>query len=167
MRTLWSVLLVTAVLAPAEAPAAVIGGPLLREGLEVVPSTLSGVELDRMPLAGATDSILLVADIHAAKDEPHGFAGFVPYLSVSYLLTKEDVPTFKRTGLLYPLAAKDGPHYAAPTDLSGPGVYHLTYIISPPSSHGMMRRTDKGGGVPEWWKPISASWIFSYPTKAK
>jgi uncharacterized protein involved in high-affinity Fe2+ transport len=164
MRISWAMLLSTAVLASAGAQAAVIGGPLLQDGLEVVPSTLSGVELDRIPAKGA-DSILLVADVRAAKDEPHGFAGFIPYLSVSYLLTKEDVPTFKKTGLLYPLAAKDGPHYAAPTELSGPGVYHLTYIISPPSSHGMIRRTDKLGGVPDWWKPITASWIFSYPTK--
>jgi uncharacterized protein involved in high-affinity Fe2+ transport len=167
MRIFWAILLSATVLSRAEALAAVIGGPLLRDGLEVVPSTLGGVELDLMPQAKGADSILLVADVRAAKDEMHGFAGFVPYLSVSYLLTKEDAPTFKRTGLLYPLAAKDGPHYAAPTDLAGPGVYHLTYIISPPSSHGMMRRTDKGGGVPDWWKPITASWIFSYPTSAK
>jgi uncharacterized protein involved in high-affinity Fe2+ transport len=31
----------------------------------------------------------------------------------------------------------------------------------------MMRRTDKGGGVPDWWKPITASWTFSYPINAK
>ena len=165
MRIVWAILLSATVLARAEAQAAVIGGPLLRDGLEVVPSSLSGVELDRMPLAKGADSILLMADVRAAKDETHGFAGFIPYLSVSYQLTKEDAPTFKRTGLLYPLAAKDGPHYAAPTEMLGPGVYHLTYIISPPSSHGMMRRTDKGGGVPDWWKPITASWVFSYPTK--
>jgi len=73
----------------------------------------------------------------------------------------------KKAGLLYPVAAKDGPHYAAPTVLAGPGIYHLTYIISPPSSHGMMRRTDKGGGVPDWWKPITASWTFNYPMNAK
>jgi uncharacterized protein involved in high-affinity Fe2+ transport len=168
MRSRWAAFPVAAVLACAQARAAVIGGPLLRDGLEVVPSTWSGVELDRvLPLAKAPDSILLVADIRAAKDEPHGFIGFVPYLSVSYLLTKEDAPTFKRDGLLYPLAAKDGPRYGAPTELAGPGVYHLTYIISPPSSHGMMRRTDKEDGVPDWWKPITASWIFSYPTSAK
>jgi len=173
MRTLWAAcaLLIAAVLPDEEARAAVIGGPLLRDGLELVPSTLTpgsgGVELDRMPLGKGADAILLVADVRAAKDEVHGFAGFVPYLSISYLLTKEDLPTFKKAGLLYPLAAKDGPHYAAPTELAGPGVYHLTYIISPPSSHGMMRRTDKAGGVPDWWKPSTASWIFNYPTSAK
>jgi hypothetical protein len=147
------------------AGAAVIGGPLLRDGLEIVPSALSGVELDRspVPVSGGADVIFLVADIRAAKDDAHGFAGFIPYLSVSYALTKDDAPTFKKSGLLYPVAAKDGPHYAAAAALAGPGTYHLTYIVSPPSSHGMLRRTDKAGGVPDWWKPITANWTFKYP----
>jgi uncharacterized protein involved in high-affinity Fe2+ transport len=153
------------------AAAAVIGGPLLRDGLEIVPSTLSGAQLDRAPAAMSqrADSTFLVADIRAAKDEAHGFAGhaFIPYLSVSYALTKDDAPTFKKAGLLFPIASKDGPHYAAATELAGPGTYHLTYIVSPPSSHGMLRRTDKTGGVPEWWKPITANWTFTYPTSAK
>ena len=55
------------------------------------------------------------------------------------------------------------PHYAAPTELAGAGTYHLTYIVSPPSAHGMLRQTDKAGGVPDWWKPINASWTFTYP----
>jgi periplasmic iron binding protein len=153
------------------AGAAVIGGPLLRDGLEIVPSTLSGAQLDRSPAAmgRGADSMFLVADIHATKDEAHGFAGhaFIPYLSISYALTKDDAPTFKKAGLLFPIASKDGPHYAAATELAGPGTYHLTYIVSPPSSHGMMRRTDKAGGVPDWWKPITANWTFTYPTSAK
>ena len=62
-----------------------------------------------------------------------------------------------------PAASKTGPHYAAAAQLSGPGTYHLTYIVSPPSTHGMMRQTDKVGGVPDWWKPIQASWTFTYP----
>jgi uncharacterized protein involved in high-affinity Fe2+ transport len=105
-----------------------------------------------------------MADIRATKDEAHGFSGFIPYLSVSYALTKDDASTFKKSGLLYPVAAKDGPHYAAATTLAGPGTYHLTYIVSPPSSHGMLRRTDHAGGVPDWWKPITANWTFKYPT---
>jgi len=147
------------------AGAAVIGGPLLRDGLEIVPSILSGVELDRSPVpeSRGPDAVFLVADIRAAKDEAHGFSGFIPYLSVSYALTKDDAPTFKKSGLLYPVAAKDGPHYGAAAALAGPGTYHLTYIVSPPISHGMLRRTDHAGGVPDWWKPITANWTFKYP----
>src|SRR5258706_16469899 len=170
MRSVWaffSIFLVAAV----PAGAAVIGGPLLRDGLEIVPSTLSGAQLDRSPatMDGSADSMFLVADIRATKDEAHGFAGhaFIPYLSVSYALTKDEAPTFKKAGLLFPVASKDGPHYAAATELAGPGTYHLTYIVSPPSSHGMMRRTDKAGGVPDWGKPITANWAFTYPTGAK
>jgi hypothetical protein len=151
--------------------AGVIGGPLVRDGLEVIPGALAGVELDRLPtsMSRAADSVFLLADVHAAKDEAHGFAehAFIPYLSISYSLTKDEAPTFKRAGLLAPVAGKSGPRYGVLTDLTGPGTYHLIYIISPPSAHGMMRQTDKTGGVPEWWKPITANWTFAYPMSAK
>ncbi|HKX64989.1 MAG TPA: iron transporter [Rhizomicrobium sp.] len=153
-------------LASPPAWAAAIGGPMLRDGIEIVPAILSGVEVDRLTVRGA-DSIWLAADVQAAKDGRYGFTGFIPYLSISFVLTKDDVPTFKRAGLLFPLAAKDGPHYAAAADMAGPGVYRLTYIVSPPSAHGMLRRTDKTDGVPEWFKPITASWDFKYPMSAK
>jgi len=149
----------------APAQAAVIGAPMLRDGLEIVPAALSGVEVDRLMVKSA-DSIWLSADVHATKDGRHGFAehAFIPYLSISFVLTKDGAPTFKQAGLLFPLAAKDGPHYAAAADMAGAGTYHLTYIVSPPRAHGMMRRTDKADGVPEWFKPVTASWTFDYPT---
>jgi uncharacterized protein involved in high-affinity Fe2+ transport len=146
--------------------AAVIGDPLVREGLEIVPSTLTGVELDRRPAGagGSSDSVFLEADVHAAKDEAYGFAehAFIPYLSISFALTKDGAPTFKRAGLLFPIASKNGPRYGAVADMAGPGTYHLTYIVSPPSSHGMLRQTGKDG-VADWWKPITANWTFAYP----
>jgi uncharacterized protein involved in high-affinity Fe2+ transport len=165
MRILWAALALSVVACPAGA--AVIGGPLLRDGLEIVPSMQTGVELDRSPSPAGqgADAVFLVADVHAAKDDSHGFGehAFIPYLSVSFALTKDDAPTFRRSGLLYPVAGKSGPHYAAATELAGPGTYHLTYIVSPPSAHGMLRQTDKAGGVPDWWKPVNTSWIFTYP----
>ena len=96
--------------------------------------------------------------------ELHGFGehAFIPYLSISFALTKDGAPTFKRAGLLVPVAGKGGPHYAGAVEMGGPGTYRLTYIVSPPSSHGMLRRTGKDG-VPEWWKPITANWTFAYP----
>ena len=134
MRPLWTLCAVLLAAAPALFPwgagAAVIGGPLLRDGLEIVPSTLTGVELDRPAvLSRAADSVFLVADVHAAKDEAHGFAehAFIPYLSISYALTKDDAPTFKKAGLLYPVAAKDGPHYGASAEMAGPG--HLPFDL--------------------------------------
>ena len=151
--------------AQAPAQAAVIGAPVLQGGIEIAPATLAGVEVDRLTPRSA-DSVWLSADVRATKDGRHGFAehAFIPYLSISFMLTKDGAPTFKKAGLLLPLAAKDGPHYAAAADMAGPGTYHLTYIVSPPSAHGMMRRTDKADGVPAWFKPITASWTFQYPT---
>lgn len=161
--------LAVAALLPGAASAAPIGEPLQREALEITARGEAGPSLDHAPggTIGGADALFLVADIRAGKDEPHGFAerAFIPYLSVSYALSKDGAPTFKRAGLLYPVASKTGPHYAGGAQLAGPGTYHLTYIISPPSTHGMIRQTDKAGGVPDWWKPISASWTFTYPLK--
>jgi uncharacterized protein involved in high-affinity Fe2+ transport len=168
MRSLWAFFAVLLAVIPARA--AIIGGPLLRDGIEVVPSTLTGVELDRpAAMSRAADSVFLVADVHAGKDEAHGFAehAFIPYLSISYALTKDDTPTFKKAGLLYPVAGKSGAQYGASAEMAGPGTYRLTYIISPPSAHGMLRRTDKADGVPDWFKPITANWTFVYPASAK
>jgi uncharacterized protein involved in high-affinity Fe2+ transport len=147
------------------AQAAVIGAPVLGEGMEIAPALLSGVEVDRQTLKSA-DTAWLVADIHATKDGQYGFGehAFIPYLAISFLLTKDDAPTFKKAGLLAPMAAKDGPRYAAAAAMAGEGTYHLTYIVSAPSAHGMMRRIDKAEGVPDWFKPITASWTFHYPT---
>ena len=165
MRTLCLLLPILS-LAGSAAPAwaTVIGGPFIGEGIEIVPSTEVQQQLDRQMTAG-TDSVFLVADVHAGKDEMHGFAehAFIPYLSISYSLTKDGTPTFKKVGLLYPVAAKGGPHYAGSAEMAGAGTYHLTYIISPPNSHGMLRQTSKEEGVPDWWKPITASWNFAYP----
>jgi len=144
--------------------AAVIGGPLLRDGLEIVPRYQTGVTLDRM--TAPPNSIHLVADVRAAAGEAHGFreGAWIPYLSIAWSLTRDDNRTFKKSGLLYPMASKDGPRYGGAAEMAGPGTYKLTYIVSPPSSHGMLRQTGKDG-VPEWWKPITASWTFKYPSE--
>jgi uncharacterized protein involved in high-affinity Fe2+ transport len=151
--------------------ASVIGEPLQREGLEITARAETGGTLDRSPggMARGPDALFLVADVRAGKDDAHGFAehSFIPYLSISYSLTKDGAPTFKQAGLLYPAASKAGPRYAAGAQMAGAGTYHLTYIISPPSTHGMLRQTDRSGGVPDWWKPISANWTFTYPMTAK
>jgi uncharacterized protein involved in high-affinity Fe2+ transport len=167
MRLRLASILTVAVITPAVA--APLGEPVHREGLVIAASAETGITLDRMPgtIATGPDAIFLVADIRAAKDEAHGFAehSFMPYLSISYSLTKDDAPTFKQAGLLYAAASKSGPRYGGAAQLAGPGTYHVTYIVSPPSTRGLYRQTDKAGGVPDWWKPISVSWSFSWPLK--
>jgi uncharacterized protein involved in high-affinity Fe2+ transport len=149
---------------PASIPswAAVIGGPLLRDGLEIVPSYQTGVTLDRM--TAPPGSIHLEAGIHATAGEAHGFkeGAFIPYLSIAWSLTRDGDRTFKKSGLLYPMVSKDGPHYGGAAEMAGPGLYHLTYIVSPPTSHGLLRHTGQDG-VGDWWKPITVRWDFTYP----
>ena len=148
------------------ASAAPIGSSSVRDGVEIVPGIETGIQFDRLPTSLAPDSIFLTADVHATKDNAQGFTGFIPYLSISFSLTKDGEPTFKKSGLLYPTAGKSGPRYIGAAAMGGPGTYHLTYIVSPPSAHGMYRQTGKENGVPNWWKPINASWTFSYPSSS-
>ncbi|HEY2009077.1 MAG TPA: iron transporter [Rhizomicrobium sp.] len=164
MRPAYAFLL--ALLLPATAEAANLGAPLARDGIEVAPGMETAVQFDRPPTSLAPDSVFLTADVHAARDNAHGFTGFIPYLSISFTLTKDGEPTYKKSGLLYPTAGKAGPRYIGAAEMAGPGNYHLTYIVSPPSAHGMYRQTGKDNGVPDWWKPITAKWDFAYPNSS-
>jgi periplasmic iron binding protein len=141
-----------------------LGAPVTQGGVEITPGLEASVQFDRSPTSPAPDSVFLVADVHATKDETHGFTGFIPYLSISFSITKDGEATYKKTGLLYPTAGKNGPRYVGITEMNGPGSYHLSYLVSPPSAHGMYRQTGKDNGVPDWWKPITAKWDFTYPT---
>jgi uncharacterized protein involved in high-affinity Fe2+ transport len=152
-----------AALAASAAGAAPLGASVTRDGVEIVPGSEAAIQFDRSPTSLAPDSVFLTADVHATKDNAQGFTGFIPYLSISFALTKDGEPTFKKSGLLYPTAGKNGPRYIGAAAMDGPGTYHLTYIVSPPSAHGMYRQTGKDNGVPDWWKPITANWNFTYP----
>jgi hypothetical protein len=148
-----------------------IGEPVVKENMQIVPNYLTGIEMDRMPqgMAMGKDAVHLEADVHATAKETHGFAedAWIPYLTISYTLTKDGAPAYRQTGHLFPMTAGDGPHYANNVDMAGPGTYHLTYVIEPPSSNGFIRHTDKASGVPPWWKPITVRWTFAYPSKTK
>src|SRR6202044_2482813 len=91
-----------------------IGEPIVKEGMQIVPNYLTGVEMDKMPsgMGMSKDSVHLEADVHATKDESHGFSedAWIPYLDIHYELTKEGLTTYKKTGILFPMTAKDGPH---------------------------------------------------------
>jgi uncharacterized protein involved in high-affinity Fe2+ transport len=147
-----------------------IGEPVEQDDLQIVPNYLTGIEMDKMPpgMESGADTVHLEADVHATKDEKHGFAedAWIPYLTIRFTLTK-DGSNFKKTGVLAPMTAGDGPHYANNVKMAGPGKYELTYVISPPSSNGFIRHTDKATGVPAWWTPITAHWTFNYPSQAK
>jgi periplasmic iron binding protein len=147
-----------------------VGEPVVQSGMQIVPNYLTGIEMDRHPdgMAMGKDAVHIEADVHATKNETHGFAedAWIPYLTIRYTLTKPGT-NFKATGRLWPMTAKDGPHYANNVMMAGPGTYKLTYVIEPPSRNGFIRHTDAASGVPDWWKPVTASWNFVYPSKTK
>ena len=147
-----------------------VGEPIVQDNLQIVPNYLTGIKMDPMPkgMDMSPDAIHLEADVHATKDEKHGFAedAWIPYLTIHYTVTKTGTK-FKKTGTLAAMTADDGPHYANNVSMDGPGTYDLTYEILPPSSNGFIRHIDKETGVPEWWKPITAHWTFTYPSKEK
>lgn len=147
-----------------------IGEPIEEDDMQIVPNYLTGIAMDRMPpgMEAGPDTIHLEADVHATKNESHGFSedAWIPYLTIQFTLTK-DGDGFRKTGTLSPMTAGDGPHYANNVRMAGPGTYELTYEILPPSSNGFIRHTDKATGVPAWWKPITAHWSFTYPSQEK
>jgi uncharacterized protein involved in high-affinity Fe2+ transport len=155
---------------PVQAAEFYVGEPVEREGLQIVPNYLVGIEMDGMPagMEMGRESVHLEADVHATKAEPHGFAedAWMPYLTIRYTLTKER-SRFRKTGTLAPMTAGDGPHYANNVRMRGPGTYHLKYVILPPPVKGFYRHVDRATGVPGWWKPIVVEWTFAYPSKEK
>lgn len=145
-----------------------VGEPVVKEGMQFSPAYLTGIEMDKHPAGmdmnpGAPHFEI---DIHATKDETHGFPedAWIPYLTVNLTLEKEGA-SYKETKLLAPMQAIDGPHYANNFKMDGPGTYKATYVVQPPSSNGFIRHVDKATGVPPWWQPITVSWTFTYPSK--
>jgi uncharacterized protein involved in high-affinity Fe2+ transport len=138
--------------------------------MQIVPNYLVGIEMEPMPTGAAmgANAVHLELDVHSAKDEAHGFAedAWIAYLTITYTIEKVG-SDFKKTGQLLPMTARDGPHYANNIEMGGPGEYHLTYRIEPPSRAGFTRHVDKASGVPEWWQPLTVDWTFAFPSKPK
>jgi hypothetical protein len=88
----------------------------------------------------------------------------VPYLTINYALQKVGT-NWKAEGVLHPMEAKDGPHYADNIKMDGPGQYKVTYRFTGPEANGFYRHTDKETGVPAWWAPFSQDFTFTYPQK--
>ena len=167
-HTLTSLLLATAVAASASAHEYYVGGPVKKNDMEIAANYLIGVEMAPMPAGMDMDknAIHLEADVHATADNAWGFPdGFwIPMLTINYTLEKEGT-TWKKTGKLVAMQAKDGPHYANNVAMNGPGKYKVTYQFISPTESGYIRHTDKETGLPEWWKTFSETFEFQYPQK--
>lgn len=145
-----------------------IGGPVLKNDMQIVANYLVGVEMaPMMPnMQHGPDVIHVEADVHATADNSWGYpdGAWIGYITVGYTITK-DGSNWKTTGTLKPMNAKDGPHYADNVKMDGPGKYHLTYTFSNPQQNGYYRHTDKETGIKDWWKPFDEKFDFDYPQK--
>ena len=143
-----------------------IGGPVHKDDMEIVANYLVGIEMAPMPpgMAMGPDVIHLEADVHATADNAMGFGdgAWIPYLTIAYDIEKQ-ATDWKASGNLWPMTAKDGPHYADNVKMDGPGSYEVTYKFTSPETNGFLHHTDKETGVPGWWAPFQQSFTFKYP----
>jgi periplasmic iron binding protein len=145
-----------------------VGEPIVKNEMQLVPHYLLGIEMAPMTpgMDMRPDAIHLEIDVHATKDDKHGFKEdeWMPYLTISYTIEKVG-SKYKTTGKLLAMTAGDGPHYANNVGLAGDGDYRLTFHFEPPSKAGFVRHVDKETGVPDWWQPFSETWRFHFPSK--
>lgn len=91
--------------------------------------------------------IHLEADIHA-KDNNFGFGvgEWVPYMNVSYTITKED-GSVEAEGTFMEMNASDGPHYGANIAMpDGQGTYTITITMGSPADNNFLLHTDSETG---------------------
>jgi uncharacterized protein involved in high-affinity Fe2+ transport len=145
-----------------------VGGPVHKNDMEIVANYLIGIEMAPMTpnMAHGDDVIHLEADVHATADNVYGYpdGAWIAYLTIAYTIEKQGT-SWKSSGTLKPMTAKDGPHYADNVKMDGPGTYKVTYAFKPPEANGFLRHTDQETGVPAWWQPFSESFTFTYPQK--
>jgi uncharacterized protein involved in high-affinity Fe2+ transport len=150
-----------------------VGQPQSVGGMEVGAVYLQPIEMEpEGVMRPAKDSdVHLEADIHAAKDNPNGFAkgDWIPYLAIGYELTKEGSDE-KLKGDFMPMVADDGPHYGDNVKMMGAGRYKLTLHIASPDANPHAhfgRHVDKETGVGPWFKPFDAVYEFTYAGAGK
>jgi len=147
-----------------------IGGPVQAHDMEIASSYLTGIMVEPMPAGMAdnmkADTIHLETDVHATADNVWGYpdGAWVPYLSIGYVLTK-DGTSWKASGTMHFMTAKDGPHYADNVQMDGPGRYTVELTYSSPEQNGFLHHVDKETGTPGFWKPFTEKFNFAYPQK--
>lgn len=154
---------------PAAAREYFVGGPVHVQDMEIVANYLVGVQMAPMTkgmVMTGPDVIHLEADVHATADNKYGYpdGAWVAYLTIQYLVQKVGT-NWQATGVLKPMTAKDGPHYADNIRMDGPGKYKVTYRFTSPESNGFYHHIDKETGVPGWWSPFAVAFNFDYPKR--
>ena len=143
-----------------------VGGPVHQNDMEIVANYLVGVEMAPMTagMVSGPGVIHLEADVHATADNANGYpdGAWIAYLTIDYILEKQG-SSWKMSGTLKPMIAKDGPHYADNIKMNGPGTYRVSYRFTPPEANGFFRHTDSETGVPAWWQPFTEAFTFTFP----
>ena len=107
------------------------------------------------------------SDLHievdlTANENPYGFPvdGWVPYLSIDYVINDAETGEEVLTGSMMPMAASDGPHYGNNIPLPE-GEYTVTLYIKSPAENGYLLHVDDETGVEAdefWTEPLTATW---------
>lgn len=116
------------------------------------------------PMEGA--ALFFAVDIRALRRNGNGFGylDFVPYLSISYTVRREDGGEAGRGGL-YPLVTPGGLRYGNNIKLPGAGTYVVSVTVEPPNKVGFGRHTDLETGVARWWAPFQLEWTLRHPAQ--
>jgi uncharacterized protein involved in high-affinity Fe2+ transport len=144
-----------------------IGDTLELGPLEVAAVYFQPVDME--PASGSLPAseadMHIEADIAAAEgnDLGYGVGDFVPWLKVSYTITRDD-GTVASEGNFLPMSASDGPHYGANIKLGEAGDYKVKFTIESPEGQGYLLHVDPTTGVPGrfWTTPLVAEWDFPY-----
>ncbi|MBI5235446.1 MAG: iron transporter [Deltaproteobacteria bacterium] len=170
MRTFKTMLLAVIAVALFQATASAletpIGVPQSLYGMEIAAVYLQAIEMDPKGIMKprAESDIHLECDIHAAENNPNGFAAgeWMPNLVIWYTIVKMDTKQ-KIEGQMMPMVANDGPHYGDNVKMMGAGRYKVVYRITSPREKGEFgRHTDRETGVRDWFKPFEIEWEFDY-----
>ncbi len=142
-----------------------IGQPVEINGMTVASAYIQAVEMDPMDdICGPAEAdIHLTAQIHALPGNGDGLAAgqWVPGLLVTYDLTRRG-SDFHSQGILPPMIAQGGPHYGHNMKLDGPGRYHLTLQVAPPSGNGFLRMISAKENGQGWWQSFRQDWDFVF-----
>ena len=122
--------------------------------------------VDMAPVESATPKE--GSDLHievdlTANENPYSFPvdGWVPYLSIDYVINDAETGAEVLTGSMMPMAASDGPHYGNNIALAD-GTYTITLYIKSPAENGYLLQVDDETGVEAkdgfWTEPLTATW---------
>lgn len=143
-----------------------IGLPQSIYGMEIAAVYLQAIEMEPKGIMKprVESDIHLECDIHAAENNPNGFAAgeWIPDITIDYTIIKLDTNQ-KIEGHMMPMVANDGPHYGDNLKMLGAGKYKVIYKIDSPLKKGEFgRHTDRETGVRDWFKPFEVEWEFNF-----